>query len=150
MATSFDLETAEFEFVISQSAMDTGRPKPASSAVHIDFAAVSDRGKVRDQNEDHFLVSKVSRKQEVLSTNVRVEQIPPLAAEDGYAMIVADGMGGMAAGEVASSLAITTALEAHPEVAEMGLQGQQERGARASRSDQSTLESHRRNADRAE
>src|SRR5262249_37803731 len=110
MSTSFDLETAEYHFTISQSAQDTGRPKPASSLVRIEFGAVSDTGKVREKNEDHFLISKVSRKQEVLSTNVAAEHIPPLAGEDGYSMIVADGMGGMAAGEVASRLAITTAL----------------------------------------
>jgi PPM family protein phosphatase len=111
MSTSFELETAEYELSISQSALESGKPKPASSTVHIDFSAVSDTGKVRDKNEDHFLVSKVSRKQEVLSTNVSSDYIPPLTGEDGYAMIVADGMGGMAAGEVASRLAITTGLK---------------------------------------
>jgi protein phosphatase len=111
MFTSFDLETAEYQFSISQSAQDTGKPKPASSSVRIDFGAVSDRGKVRDQNEDHFLIWKISRHQEVLLTNVANDHIPVLAGDDGYAMLVADGMGGMAAGEVASRLAITTALK---------------------------------------
>jgi protein phosphatase len=110
MLASFDLETAEFQFKISQSAQDTGRPKPPSSSVRIDFGAVSDTGKVRDKNEDHFLITKISRNQEVLLTNVADQHVPALAGEDGYAMLVADGMGGMAAGEIASRLAITTAL----------------------------------------
>jgi protein phosphatase len=110
MAAAFDLETAEFQFTISQSAQDTGRPKPLSSSVRIEFGAVSHAGKVREKNEDHFLISKISRKQEILVTNVPGEHIPALPEEDGYGMIVADGMGGMAAGEVASRMAITTAL----------------------------------------
>jgi len=111
MFASFEIETAEYDFAISQSALDSGKPKPVSSSVHFEYGAVSETGKVRDKNEDHFLVSKVSRKQEVLSTNVARDHIPTLTAEDGYAMLVADGMGGMAAGEVASRLTITTALK---------------------------------------
>jgi serine/threonine protein phosphatase PrpC len=111
MAAHLDIETAEYDFVISESAMDSGTPRPPSSSVRIDYGAVSDTGKVRDNNEDHFLVSKVSRKQDVLLTNVPHDHIPQLTGEDGYTMIVADGMGGMAAGEVASRLAITTGLK---------------------------------------
>jgi len=111
MFASFEIETAEYDFAISQSALDSGKPKPVSSSVHFEYGAVSETGKVRDKNEDHFLVSKISRKQEVLSTNVPRDHIPTLTGDDGYAMIVADGMGGMAAGEVASRLAITTALK---------------------------------------
>jgi protein phosphatase len=110
MPGAFDMETAEYEFLISPSAMDTAQPKPASSSVRIDFAAVSDTGKLRPKNEDHFLVAKVNRKQEVLLTNVPVDQLPALPGEEGYTMIVADGMGGMAAGEVASRMVITTGL----------------------------------------
>ena len=97
--------------MISPSALDTGQPKPPSTTVRVEFGAVSHTGKVRAKNEDHFLVSQVSRKQEVLLTNVPDDQFPELAGDDGYSMIVADGMGGMAAGEVASRLAITTGLK---------------------------------------
>jgi protein phosphatase len=110
MPGAFDMETAEYEFLVSPSAMDANRPRPASSSIRIDFGAVSDTGKVRPQNEDHFLVAKVNRRQEILLTNVPVDQLPALPGEDGYTMIVADGMGGMAAGEVASRMVITTGL----------------------------------------
>jgi protein phosphatase len=111
MATALELETAEHEFLISPSALETAKPKPASTSVGIDFGAVSDTGKVRDKNEDHFLISKLSRKQEILLTNVPGDQLPAQTSDFGYSIIVADGMGGMAAGDVASRTAITTGLK---------------------------------------
>ena len=111
MPGAFEIETAEYEFLISPSALDSGQPKPVSSSVRVEFGAVSDRGKVRAKNEDHFLVTQINRKQEILSTNVSQDYLPALPGEDGYTMIVADGMGGMAAGEVASRLVITTGLK---------------------------------------
>ncbi len=111
MAFSLDMETTDYEISISPSAFETGQFKPPTSVVGFDFAAVSDPGKVRVKNEDHYLVSKVSRNHEVLGTNVIDSHLPTRYEDDGYTMIIADGMGGMAAGEVASRLAITTALK---------------------------------------
>jgi PPM family protein phosphatase len=111
MNDPFDLETAEYEFVISPSALDTSQMKPPSSMVRVEFGAVSHTGKVRPQNEDHFLVSKLSRKQQIVLTNIPDDQFPEHFADDGYSMIVADGMGGMAAGEVASKMAIATGVK---------------------------------------
>jgi protein phosphatase len=111
MAFSVDMETTEYELAISPSAFDTSKFKPPTAAVGFDFAAVSDAGKVRVKNEDHFLVSKVSRQHQILATNVAEKPLPVDYGDDGYTMFVADGMGGMAAGEVASRLAITTALK---------------------------------------
>ncbi len=111
LPSAFEIETAEYEFLISPSALESGQQKPVSSSVRLEIGAVSDRGKVRAKNEDHFLVAQVTRKQEILMTNVPQDYIPALPGEDGYTMIVADGMGGMAAGEVASRLVITTGLK---------------------------------------
>jgi serine/threonine protein phosphatase PrpC len=105
-----ELETAEYEFVVSPSALDISQIKPPSSLVRVEFGAISHAGKIRAKNEDHFLVSKLSRKQQLLLTNVPDDQFPEHFAEDGYSMIVADGMGGMAAGEVASRMAIATGV----------------------------------------
>ncbi len=111
MPLSADMQTTEYEFAISPSALINSQLKPPSSQVRFDFAAVSDPGKVREKNEDHFLVSKISRNHQILSTNVGANHLPCPYEDDGYSMFVADGMGGMAAGEVASRLAITTALK---------------------------------------
>ncbi len=111
MSQPIEMDTAEYEGLLSPSAEDTGRPKPDSMSVRADFGAVSHPGKVRLSNEDHFLVFRLCRTQENLLTNIRDDELSQQAGEAGYSMIVADGMGGMAAGEVASRLAITTALK---------------------------------------
>jgi PPM family protein phosphatase len=82
-----------------------------SSRTYVDLGAVSHQGKVRPDNEDSFLVMRFERSLHSLLTNLPTDQIPDLYCERGYAMFVADGMGGMLAGEVASRTAIGTLVE---------------------------------------
>ena len=110
MITPRELETAEFEFSISASALDSSQPKPASTRLRVEVGALTHPGKVRPRNEDHFLVSRISRHQAVLHTNIPDDHFPEDFGDDAYTLIIADGMGGMAAGEVASRTAITTGL----------------------------------------
>ncbi|MDR3621540.1 MAG: protein phosphatase 2C domain-containing protein [Paludisphaera borealis] len=107
------IETAEYEFLVSPLSTGTRAvPKePHSTAVRVDLGAVSHPGRVRQRNEDHFMVAKVSRTLEVLLDNLPQGQLPHGLGEDGYSMVVADGMGGMNAGDVASMLAISTGLK---------------------------------------
>src|SRR5579885_3112296 len=106
-----ELETAEFEVLISPSAGAASQPRPASTDVRAAFGAVSHTGRVRSRNEDHYLISRVGRHQQILQTNMPAGSVPEYTGEDGYLYMVADGMGGMAAGEVASRLAISTSLK---------------------------------------
>jgi serine/threonine protein phosphatase PrpC len=96
------------EFPSSQLGVET--PEAISSGVQIDVAALSDKGNVRDQNEDHYFVARAGRHVTTILTNVPSGDVPSQFGETGYLMVVADGMGGRAAGEVASRLAITTLI----------------------------------------
>ena len=82
------------------------RPGSISSHVQVDLGALSHQGKVRPNNEDHFLVMRFDRTMRTLLTSLPPGDIPAQYAETGYGMLVADGMGGAAAGEVASRTAI--------------------------------------------
>src|ERR1044071_9354293 len=82
-----------------------------SSRTNVDLGAVSHRGKIRPNNEDSFLVMSFERSINTLLTNLPAGQIPDQYGERGYGMLVADGIGGMAAGEVASQTAISTLVE---------------------------------------
>ena len=80
---------------------------PFSTSVHVDVSGLSDRGKVRERNEDHFIVARIGRYLETLQTTLPPGEVPQRADDAGLAMIVADGMGGHAAGELASRMAIS-------------------------------------------
>ena len=81
--------------------------QPFSSLVEIDVSAQSHRGHLRENNEDHFLVTRLGRTLQTLITSLPAGEVPDRAEEVNYVMIVADGMGGHAAGEVASRMAIS-------------------------------------------
>lgn len=79
--------------------------------LRVDMAALSHVGRVRTNNEDHYFAGRWGRFLDVAATNLEDGQIPLRAEEVGYAMIVADGMGGEEGGEVASSMAIRTMIK---------------------------------------
>ncbi len=101
-----DIDTDEFSFPL----LDLESPPATSAHVRIDVAALSDKGRVRHRNEDHYFVARGGRHVTTLLTNVPPGDIPPQSAETCYVMIVADGMGGHAGGEVASRMAIATLM----------------------------------------
>jgi len=81
-------------------------PGPPAAPVRVDCFGLSDRGKVRPQNEDHFYLGRLGRFSETLTTSLPAGELPERLEQAGYISVVADGMGGHAGGEVASRTAI--------------------------------------------
>src|SRR5881409_3912278 len=77
-----------------------GRSRP----IRVEIFGKTDLGRARDHNEDRFLVADLTRKTASLQADVRHHDIGPR----GTLLVVADGMGGAAAGELASEMATDT------------------------------------------
>ncbi len=84
---------------------------PPSSHVMVDIAGATHCGHVRESNEDHYLAVRVHRSLETLCSNLDENTLESSFDEIGYGLLVADGMGGMAAGEVASRMALCKLVE---------------------------------------
>lgn len=78
--------------------------------VEIDIAAMSHQGRVRANNEDSYLVARTGRSVDLIHSNLPVGTVPDRVVDHGYVYVVADGLGGMAAGEYASRLALQTGV----------------------------------------
>ena len=95
---------------------DTATPVAAvpaetlSSSIRIDVSALSHTGYRRANNEDHYLVVRLGRTLETISTSLPPGDVPERTEEVNYVMVVADGMGGHRAGEIASRMALTTLI----------------------------------------
>jgi len=72
-----------------------------------DIAGATHKGHVRQINEDHYLIFRFGRSLESLMSNLPDGVIQRDYELNGHGMFVADGMGGMAAGDVASRMAVT-------------------------------------------
>jgi len=103
----FDADTME----LSPASLKTASTSPASAQVKVEIAGATHVGKVRKNNEDHYLAVRVQRSLETLCTNLDENKLDQKFEEVGYGLLVADGMGGMAAGEVASRMALCKLVE---------------------------------------
>jgi PPM family protein phosphatase len=82
-----------------------------SEELAYEFGAASHTGLRRSENQDHYIVLRRTRTQQLLHTNVPTEELK-LPTDEAFAMAVADGMGGAGRGELASRLAIVAGWEA--------------------------------------
>ncbi len=68
---------------------------------------LTDRGNVRETNEDQYLIAALVKALQVQSTSLSGQGLRP-SSDRSYLLMVADGMGGHAAGEEASALAVSS------------------------------------------
>src|SRR5436190_521074 len=78
------------------------QPGSDSRPVRISVFGKTDVGRNREHNEDSFIVADLSQGLASLQPEVREHELGP----KGTLLMVADGMGGAAAGEVASAMAV--------------------------------------------
>ena len=96
--------------VPSSVSSETGASSDSSDVgadVRVKLFARTDVGQVREHNEDNFLVADMSRRSRGLLEANRATAIGP----QGCVFAVCDGMGGAAAGEIASQLAVDIIFE---------------------------------------
>jgi protein phosphatase len=81
-------------------------PIPSTEQVVVHVFGRTDVGRMREHNEDAFVVADLTRGQATLQPEVRSHVV----GERGTLFMVCDGMGGAAAGEIASAMAIDAIL----------------------------------------
>ena len=84
---------------MSETEQDQGRPK---GEIKLRLFGKTDVGQIREHNEDNFLIADLTRDSQAL----REEDREVSLGESGMVFAVCDGMGGAAAGEVASQKAV--------------------------------------------
>lgn len=91
---------------------ETGAPRASlSSRTKVDLGAASRRGSSRPFNADSYLVLSFQRGLHTVLTNLPASEAPEGYYERGYAVFVADGMGGMPHADVASRTAILALVD---------------------------------------
>jgi serine/threonine protein phosphatase PrpC len=84
-------------------------PKPRDD--EIDVFGLSHPGRVRSENQDHFLLATIHKRVQVIQTNLTEQAQMPLEDERlAFVAMVADGVGGAEGGDEASATALETAM----------------------------------------
>jgi PPM family protein phosphatase len=99
---------------IDRSQSDTAPiavPSAGTAMVRVELGALSHKGLVRANNEDSYLLFRMGRYFESVATNVPDGDLPSHFGDTGVGLVVADGVGGHEAGEVASRLAVSALVD---------------------------------------
>ena len=83
---------------------DTG-PQRISQTLTVKTFGMTDKGRIRPANEDHFLIAELTKAMRISQTSLP-DAKTQFGEEHGHLFLVADGMGGHRGGEYASALAI--------------------------------------------
>jgi PPM family protein phosphatase len=95
----------EAELAVTPSPGETADLPQSHEALSVDCFGLSDQGLVRPTNEDQFLVATLVKALQVRQTSLQVGE-ERHSSDRSHLFIVADGMGGEAAGEKASAMAL--------------------------------------------
>jgi len=78
--------------------------RPSES--QLDCFGMTDVGKIRESNQDHFLIASMKKSLDALQASFSHDRQNQLTSRQGHLFIVADGMGGHVAGDIAAEMAI--------------------------------------------
>jgi protein phosphatase len=102
-----DDHPADFRDPASTDTVPILRPAPSDMpATRVTFGAKTHQGLVRENNEDQYLVVRLRKSLDLLDTSLGDDDRPQLADQEGYVVLVADGIGGRAGGERASAMVV--------------------------------------------
>ena len=76
--------------------------------MHVAFGGGTHPGHVRPRNEDQYLIAKLAKSMRICASSLPESEMTRFSDEEGYLLIVADGMGGSAGGQEASTMAVQT------------------------------------------
>jgi serine/threonine protein phosphatase PrpC len=90
------------------SAIAAARPRPEQ----IDLYGISHPGRVRTDNQDQFLIASLHKTMMVHYSSIPEEHLGRLTSDSrGFVFLVADGVGGGPAGQLASGTALTAIVD---------------------------------------
>ena len=92
---------------VPKQAVTAAEPRPTAS--NIDVFGLSDRGRVRSDNQDQFLIASLHKLLRVHQSSLPPEDITTLISDSrGYILLVADGVAGRPDGQAASGTVVKT------------------------------------------
>lgn len=84
----------------------------AQTSVRVDARGLTDIGKRRKANEDHFAILSLRKAADVRETSLPDPRVfDRLRGPEGWLFVVADGVGGQPGGALASEMAVTSLVE---------------------------------------